>query len=97
VVACFFLDFIRESPLYFQLLFMLASNTFSVVAVWVLMFIDREYGSETWKKWAPALYATLVVVTWLVIPVANIIVEIIVICEPKLPNFTDPVESFVVF
>lgn len=74
IVSALFLVFVKDSPLYFQLIFMIASNLFSVIAVWILIFVSREKGGQCWIKFAPYFYAVLTVSTWLIVPITNVII-----------------------
>lgn len=73
------------------------SNLLGAAAIFVLVFIHWKKGADWWLKISPYLFGSLLFFVFLIMPLANIIVAVILIITPNISLLNQMIESYVVF
>jgi len=81
-------DGTNDSPLFFQLTIILASNLLGAVCIFILVFIHWKKGSEMWLRVSPYIFGSLLFIAFLVMPGINVVIAIALMIAPSI-NLVD--------
>ena len=87
----------NQSPLFFQLTVIVVSNVLGAPAIFVLVFIHWKKGSVWYQKISPYIFGSLLFFVFLLMPLLNIIIAVILIIDPNISLLNQQIESYVVF
>lgn len=87
----------ESDPINFLQVVILVSNVVSACCITFLIFVSWKKGPEWWLNISPYFFFVALVINYLIIPIMNILLSLVLICDPKVNLKNQTAESFYVF
>ena len=87
----------NTGQLYWTLKMILLSNMASVVCITFLVFVSWKKGPAWWTKISHYVFFILLLLNYIIIPLANIVVFVWYVLDPTIDLKSEPIESYIIF
>ena len=87
----------NTGQLFWSLEVILFSNLVSVFCISFLVFVHWKKGPVWWTKISHVVFFSLLITNYIIIPLANVVIAVFFILDPKIDLKTEPIESYIVF
>jgi small-conductance mechanosensitive channel len=87
----------ESDPINFQQVIILISNILSACCITFLIFVSWKKGPEWWLNISPYFFFVALIINYLLLPIINILLALVLICDPKVNLKNQTAESYYVF
>ena len=87
----------NQGTLYWTLKMILLSNMASVFCITFLVFVSWKKGPQWWTNISHYVFFILLLLNYILIPLANIAVFVYYIFDPSIDLKAEPIESYIIF